>query len=77
MSLATSSEGVTPGRRIKLICFPDQLCDTSQIDGLEGFEAHRHLESPQKVAHALRRLEGRLLVKRSPRIAPLAGVVSR
>src|ERR1700693_559890 len=50
-------KGMTSGRRIKLIRLSDQLCDTCQIDGLEGSEDHRHLESPQKVVHALRRLK--------------------
>jgi hypothetical protein len=49
-------KGMPPGRRIKLIGFPDQLCDTRQIDGSEGPEGHRHLEPAQKVVYALRRL---------------------
>ena len=71
--------GMTSGRRIKLICFPDQLCDTRQIDGLEGSEDHRHLESPQKVVHALRRLKkgvarsvGRVLLS-APRVVGSEG----
>src|SRR6266851_3072610 len=31
-------KGMPSGRRIKLVSFPDQLCDTRQIDGLEGSE---------------------------------------
>jgi len=48
-----SLKGVTPGRQIELICFPDQLRDTGQIDGLEGPEGQGHLESAQKIVHAL------------------------
>lgn len=37
-------KGMPSSRRIKLICFSDQLCNSSQIDCPEGAKGHRHLE---------------------------------
>src|SRR6266852_3823593 len=65
------------GRRVKLICFPDQLCDSRQIDGLEGPEGHRHLESAQKVVHALRRPEKGLSRSVGRVLLPTLSVVGR